>query len=138
MVAIVGTEDFVVADTQRGLASVRAVRAGLGDVGHFPWSRLIAVGSAGERADGADIDAHAAFFAGERAFFIREDNGMHATGTDAESFHVHAFIADADAAEAEDAARRVVKHEWRPLFFGVVELFFREAAVIEAVAKSHI
>src|SRR5579862_8998129 len=63
MVAIVGAEDFVVANAKRGFASVRAVRAGLGDVGHFPRARLIAISSACERADRADIDAHAAFFA---------------------------------------------------------------------------
>ncbi len=138
MVAIIGAEDFIVANAERGLASVRAVRARLGNVGHFPRARLVAVGSAGERADRADINAHAAFFAGQRAFFIRQDYGMHAAGADAESFHVHALIADAYAAEAENAARRVIKNERRPLFFRVVELFFGEAAVVEAVAKRHV
>ena len=138
MVAIVGAQDFVVANAERGLAAVRAVRTGLGNVGHFPRARLVAVGSAGKRADRTDVDAHAAFFAGERAFFIRQDYGMHATGADAESFHVHALIAHAHAAEAENAARRVIKNERRPLLFRVMQFFFCETAVIEAVAEGHV
>ncbi len=63
---------------------------------------------------------------------------MNAAGADAEGFHVHAFIADAHAAEAENAARRVVIDERRPFLFGIVQLFFSETAVIEAVAESHV
>ncbi len=63
---------------------------------------------------------------------------MDAARADAERFHVHAFIADAHAAEAQDAARSIVINQRRPLFFGIVQLFFGEAAVIEAVAESHV
>src|ERR1700674_4151127 len=61
-IAIIGAQDFVVAHAQRGLAAIRAVRAGIRNVLHFPWPRLVAVGAAGKRADGTNIDAHAAFF----------------------------------------------------------------------------
>ncbi len=99
---------------------------------------MIAVGAACESADRANVDAHAALFARERAFFIWQNHGVHAARAHAERFHVHALIANANAAEAENAARRVVKDKRRPFFFGVMEFFFREAAVIEAVAKRHV
>ena len=63
---------------------------------------------------------------------------MNAARADAERFHVHAFIADAHATEAHDAARRIVINQRRPFFFGIVQLFFSEAAVVEAVAERHV
>ena len=138
VIAIVGAQNFVVANAERGLAAIRAVGAGLADVGHFPRARLVAIGAAGERADGADIDAHAALFAGELARLIREDDGVHAARADAESFYVHALIAHAHAAEAENAARGVVIDERRPFFFGSVQLFLDEARFVEAVAEGHV
>src|SRR5579859_6528953 len=78
MVAIVGAQDFIVADAERGLAAVGAMGARGAVVSHFPGSRLIAVGAAGERAYGADIDAHAAFFASQFAGLVGEDHGLNA------------------------------------------------------------
>ena len=63
LIAIIGAKDFVVADAEGGLAAIRAMGAGRGNVRHFPWPRLVTIGAAGERADRANIDAHAALFA---------------------------------------------------------------------------
>src|SRR5258708_5745212 len=63
VVAIVPSDDLVVANAQRGLASVRAVCADRADVLHLPGTRLVTICTAGERAHRADIDAHAAFVA---------------------------------------------------------------------------
>src|ERR1019366_8122017 len=116
-VSIIGAENFIVADTQRGLAAVRTVRAYGGDVRHLPGPRLVAVRAAGERADRADIDAHAAFFAVEVVFAIRDDHRLRATLADAERLDVPAFIADAHAAETQDASRGVVIDRFGPFPF---------------------
>src|SRR4029077_11647115 len=138
MVAIVGAQNFIVAYAQRRLASVRAMRARISHVSHFPRARLIAVSTAGESADRANVNAHAAFFAGEFTRLVWENHGLHTARPDAQRLHVHAFIADAHAAEAEDAARRVVINERRPLLFRVMQLFFREAAVVKTIAEGHV
>src|SRR5690348_15040539 len=138
MIAIIGSQDFVVANAESGFATVRAMGARRGEIGHLPRARLIAISAAGERADGADIDAHAAFFASQFARLVWKDYGLHAARSDAQGFHVHTFIARTDAAEAENAARRVVVNERRPFFLGVVELFLNEARLVEAVTEGHI
>ncbi len=138
MVPIIGAQDFVVAHAERGLAAVRAMGARLRDVGHLPGARLITIRAAGERADRADVDAHTAFFACQLVGLVRQDYGEHAAGADAERFHVHAFVADAHAAEAENAARRIVIDQRRPFLLGRVELFLDEAGFVQAVAEGHI
>src|SRR5580700_6575276 len=138
VVAIICAHDFVVADTESGLAAVRAVRAGFGNVGHFPGARLVTIGAAGERADGADVDAHAAFFALEMIFAIGNDHAVGTAHPDAECFHVHTFVADTYAAETKNASRSVVIDELRPLFFGAMNFFFNEAAGVGAVAEDHV
>src|SRR5271154_5171068 len=138
LIAIIGAQDFVVAHAEGGLAAVRAVRAGIGDILHFPGARLIAIGAAGERADGTNIDTHTTFFAGQLARLVGNDHGMHAARAHPERFHVHSFIAYAHATEAHDAAWRIVINQRRPLFFRIVQLFFGEAAVIQAVTESHV
>src|SRR5690242_8417343 len=62
-VAIVGAHDFVIAHAEGDLAAVGAVRASGGDVLHLPGARLVAIGAAGEGADGTNVNAHAALFA---------------------------------------------------------------------------
>src|SRR5579863_9062677 len=57
VVAIVGAKNLVVANRERSLAAVRAMGACRAKIFHFPRSRLIAIRAAGERADGADVDA---------------------------------------------------------------------------------
>src|SRR5579864_3113447 len=59
VVAIVGAKNLVVANRERSLAAVRAMRARRTEIFHFPRPRLIAIRAAGERADGANIDARA-------------------------------------------------------------------------------
>ena len=65
-IAIIGAQDFVIADAERGLAAVRAVRTYGGDVGHLPRAGFVAIGAAGECSTWADIDAHPAIFSQSR------------------------------------------------------------------------
>src|ERR1019366_7830496 len=130
--------DLIVGNGAGGLAAVGAVRAGIPDVGHFPRARLVAIGTAGERADGTDVDAHAALFAGQLVRFVGQDHGQHAARPHAERFHIHALVADAHAPEAENTAWRVVIDQRRPFLLGRVELFLDEAGLVEAVAKRHV
>src|SRR5579862_5971075 len=64
--------------SQRGLASVAAMRAYRSDVSHLPRPRLVSVRARGERAYRANVDAHPALFALQVIFFIRSDQGTHA------------------------------------------------------------
>src|SRR6267142_1165135 len=137
-VAIVGAHDFVIAYAERDFAAVGAVRARCGDVLHLPRARLVAIGAAGERAERANVDAHAALFALEVIFAIGDDDAVGAAHADTERLHVHAFVANAHAAEAEDAARGVVVDPLRPLFFGAVNFFLDEAAGVRAVTEDHV
>src|SRR5882762_7563187 len=107
-VAIVGAHDFVIAHAQGDLAAVGAVRARCGDVLHLPRACFVSIGAAGERADRANVDAHAALFALEMIFAIGDDYTVGAAHAHAERLHVHAFVANAHAAEAKNAARSVV------------------------------
>ena len=116
-VAIVAANDLVVAHAQRGAAAIGAMRADGADVVHLPGPRLITVNSAGERAHGANIDAGAALVAFQMIVMIGNDFGDHAAIGDAQRVHAHAFIADAHAAVAQNAARRVEEHHRRPLLF---------------------
>ena len=119
LVAVVAADnlDAVVggAHAEGGLAAVAAVRADGADVVHLPRAGLVAIGAGGERADGADVDAHAALFAVEVILVVRRDDAGDAAVLDAERPDVHAFAADADAAVAEDAARAVEVDDRRPL-----------------------
>ncbi len=137
-IAIIGAQNFVVAHAQRGLAAVRAVRADRGDVGHFPRARLVAVRAAGERADGADVDAHAALFAVQMILAVRNDHRLRAARAHAERFDVHALVAHAHAAETQNASRRVVINRFRPFLLGLVALFFVEAALVRAIRENHV
>src|SRR5579864_929216 len=101
MVAIVGAKDLVVANREGGLAAIRAMRARRAEILHLPGARLIAICAAGERADGADVNAHAALFARKLARFVGNDDRSDAARADAESLYVHALIANANAAEAQ-------------------------------------
>jgi hypothetical protein len=138
MVAIIRAQDFVVANAQGRFAPVRAVRAGIADVGHLPGSRQIAVGAARERAHRADIDASPAFLASEPARFVGQDDRRDSARADAERLDVHALVADAHTAETKDAARGIVINQGRKLFLGIVQFFFDETGVIEAVPEGHI
>ncbi len=62
-VPVVAAYDLAVADPQRGLAAVGAMRADGADVFHLPRPRLVTIRPAGERTHRADVDAHAALVA---------------------------------------------------------------------------
>src|SRR4029077_11885029 len=105
-----------------------AVRACRGHVFHFPGARLVEIGAAGERADRANVDANAAIFAYEMIFAVGDDHAVRAAHSHAEGFDVHAFVANAHAAEAQNAARGVVVDQLRPFLFGAMNFFLDEAA----------
>ena len=69
------------AHAQRGLAAVAAMRADGADVLHLPRPRLVAISAGGERADRADVDAHAALFALQMVFFIGRDDRAASRGS---------------------------------------------------------
>src|SRR5437773_4561623 len=73
LIAVIGANDLVVADAERDLAAIRAVRADRARVLHLPGPRLITIRAAGQRADRADVDAHAAFVALEVIFMVGRD-----------------------------------------------------------------
>src|ERR1700694_2456399 len=135
LVTVVTADDlragFAPAHAQRGLASIPAVGADRAHVVHLPRTRLVAIGARGERADRTDVDAHTALFAVEMVVLIgrtdiRSNDGTDAAILHAESPNVHAFAADAHAAVAQDAARAVEIHHWRPLLFFLVVLGLHE------------
>ena len=128
----------VVAHAERGLAAVRAVRADGADVVHLPGPRLVAVGAAGERAHRADVDAGAALVALQMVALVGRDFRNHAAVDHAQRVHAHAFVADAHAAVAQNAARRIEEHHRRKLLFVHVDLGFGEAAFARAVAEHHV
>src|SRR6267378_1414154 len=119
-IAIVGAQNFMISNAERSLAAVRTVRANSGDIFHFPRSRFVTISAAGERADRADVDAHAALFAFQVIAGVGNDYAVGAAHTDTEGFYVHAFIADAHAAETQNTARSVVINNFRPLIFRAV------------------
>ena len=138
LVAIVAANDFFIADAQGGSAAVGTMRTNSADVIHFPRPGLVAIGSAGERAYGANVDAGPAFVALQMVVHVGDDVGDNAAVAHAQGIHAHAFIADADAAVAEDAAGRVEVHNRRPLLLRNMDLHFRKAAFAGAVAEDHV
>ena len=123
---------------QRGLAAVAAVRADGADVLHLPRPRLVAIRAGGERADRADVDAHAALFALQMIFFIGRDDRTHAAVLHAQRPNVHALAADAHAAVAQNAARPVEEHHRRPLLLVLMILRLHELRFGGAVGERHV
>ena len=120
------------------------MRADGGDVVHLPGARLIAIAAAGERANGADVDAHAALLAVELAGLavgsnvVGGDDGDDAAILHADGPHVHALTAHADAAVTEDAAGAVVVDGGRPLLLVAVRLGLGVKAFACAVLEGHV
>src|ERR1043165_1906545 len=98
----------MIANAESDLAAIGAMRAGGGNIFHFPGTGFVTVRATGERADGADVDAHAALFALQMILAVRNDYAVSAAHAYAKRLHVHTFIADAHATEAQDASRSVV------------------------------
>src|SRR5260370_30713289 len=95
---VVGGQNFVISNAQCGLAAVRTMRAYRRDVSHLPGTRLVSVRAARQRADRADIDAHAAFFAVQMILSIRDDHSLRTALAQAERLDVQPLIAHANAA----------------------------------------
>src|SRR5215469_1344216 len=105
---------------------------------HLPRSRLVAIGTRGQRSDWANIDAHAAFFALEVILLVRKNGGNHSAVLDAERPNIHAFATHADTAIAENAAGPVKVHHWRPLLLITMVLQVDEFGLGSAVGKRHV
>src|SRR5271167_1071493 len=116
-VAIVGAQDLVIAHAERGLATIRAMGADGRDILHLPRPRLVTVRAARERANRANIDTHAAFFAFEMIAGVGNNDGMRPAHAHAEGLHIHAFITYTHAAIAKDAAWRIVIDQVGPFLF---------------------
>ena len=95
---------------------------------HLPGPRVIAVSAAGERAHRTDVDALAALVALEVIFFVGRNQRNRAAVDNAERAYAHAFIADADATETQDAARGIEENYRRPLLLFRVIFDFGVAA----------
>ena len=137
-VAVVAADDLVVARAQRRLAAIAAVRADGADVGHLPGTRLVAVRAAGQRADGADIDAGAALVALQVIAYVGSDLADHAAIDHAQRAHAQRLIADAHAAETQNAARRIEVDHGGELLLRGMDFFFRVAALAGAVTEHHV
>ena len=88
--------------------------------------------------NGADIDAGAALVALQVVALVGRDFGDDAAVDDAQRLHAHAFVADAHAAVAEDAARRIEEDYRRELLLRRVHLGLGVAALAGAVAEHHV
>src|SRR6185369_17010051 len=124
--------------TQRREAAVAAVRADGPNVIHFPGPGLVSIRSAGQRADRADIDTHAALFALEMIAFVGSDHGTLSTVLNTEGPYVHTSAADTYAAIAQDAARPVEVDHRRPLLLVTMALDVDELGFCGAVLERHV
>src|SRR4051794_592196 len=87
-IAVVGANDFAIANAESCFAAVRAMRANRAYMLHFPGAGLIAIGSRSQGPDRADIDTSTAFIAFQVIAAIGDNLGghaaiSHAEGTDA-------------------------------------------------------
>src|SRR5579859_1717847 len=77
LVAVIATNNLhatvAAANAESSLAAVSAMCADRAHVVHLPRAGLIAICAGGERANRANIDAHAALFAFEVILFVRSD-----------------------------------------------------------------
>src|SRR5580693_3919773 len=137
-IAIIAANNLSVTHAERGLASIRAVRADSADVLHLPRTRLVAITTTGQRADGANVDAGAAFIAFQMIVMVGKDFRNRAAVRHAQRAHTHAFVTYAHAAVAQDAARRIKKYHRRPLLLIDVLLPLGKAAFARAVAEHHV
>src|SRR5207249_8554305 len=108
-VAIVAAHDFHAgvgpANTEGGLATIRAMRAGCADVLHFPRASLVAIRARGQRAYRTNINAHSALFAIEVVLHVRHDSRTGAAVLNSEGPNIHSLTANANAAITQNAAR---------------------------------
>ena len=124
-VAIIGANDFAVADAECSFAAVGTVSANGTDMLHLPGTGFVAVGTGGKRADRTDVDTGAALVAFQMIAAVGNDFSGRAAIADTEGIDAQTFAADAHAAIAENAAWRIVKNDRRPLLFVDVAFWFR-------------
>ncbi len=108
------------------------------DVVHLPGTGFIAVRTRGERANGTDIDASAAFVAFQMIAAVGNNFSGSSAITNTESTDAQTLATDANAAVAENAARRIVKDDGRPLFLIHMQFGFHVATLAGTVAEDHI
>src|ERR1700694_2058960 len=85
------------AHAQGGLAAVATMSADGAHVLHLPGTGLVTIGPRGQSAQGADINAHAAFLAVQVVAFVGSNHRAGAPVLYAQRPYVHAFAADANA-----------------------------------------
>src|SRR4030095_12482369 len=88
--------------------------------------------------NGADVDAHAAFFALEVVILIRRNDGAHTAVLNSQRPNVHAFAADTHASITKDATRAIEEHNRRPLLFVLVILGLHELGLGRPIGKCHV
>ncbi len=141
-VAIVGANDLRavirLAHAESDLAAVGAMCADGRNVVHLPGPRLVAVAAAGQRADRANVDAHAALLAVKLVAVVRDNDGVDGAVVDAEGPDIHALAAHANAAIAKDAPRAIVENGRRPLLLVAMKFHFDELAFACAVLEVHV
>ena len=137
-VAVIRTQNLVIAHAQRRLAAVRAMRANRGNIRHLPRPRFVTIRPARQRAHRTNINAHPAFFAFQVILAIRNNHAVRAAHPHAQRLDVHAFITHAHATETQDASRSIVINKLRPFFLGPVNFLFHKPAGIRAVAEYHV
>src|SRR5439155_3476706 len=142
LITIVAANDFHAcvgpANTQRGLAAIRAMRAGRADVFHLPRACLVAIRARGQRAYRTNINAHAALFAIEVVLPVRHDSRTGPAVLNSESPNVHSLTANANAAITQNAARAIKVHDWRPLLFIAMRLDINVFRLGGAVGERHV
>src|SRR5579883_2255991 len=114
------------------------MRADGADVLHLPGTRFVTVGARGERTNRTDVDAGPALVALEMIAAVGHDFSRGAAIADTERAYAESLAANADTAIAKNTARRIVKHDRRPLFFVDVNLGFAVTALARSVAENHV
>src|SRR5262249_40756110 len=123
-------------DAKSSLATIGTVGTGCVDVNHLPRPRLVSIGTRGQRPNGADVDTHPAFFAVQMISLVGSDDGGYATVLDAKGPDIHGLTANSNAAVTKNAPRPIKIHNWGPLLFFAVILWFHVLGFCGAVRKS--
>ena len=105
---------------------------------HLPGPGLVTIGSRGERAHRADVDAHAALFALEVIFLIWRNDGRDAAVLHAQRPHIHTLATNAHAAVTQDATWPVKEHHRRPLLLVLVILGLHVLRLGGPIGERHV
>src|ERR1019366_6213569 len=142
LVAVVAAHDLHArvgaAGPPRGFATVAAVGADGAHVLHLPGTRLVTISTRGERADRADVNAHAALFALQMILLVGRNNRAGTAVLNPPRPDIHAFAANPNAAIAQDATRTVEVHHRRPLLLVAMVLHVHELRFGRTVFEGHV